>query len=352
LRRQTRPVKVGSKTIGGAAPVSIQSMTNTVTRDRDSTMQQIFRLHEAGCELVRLAVPDEASAKTLSYYKHNSPIPVIADIHFDYRLALLSIEHGADKIRINPGNIGGEDRLGQVINKASEANVAIRVGVNAGSVSKEMVKKHGGVTADTLVESALNCLDLMEKLQFYNIVISLKASDVATNVQAYERIAEFTSYPLHLGVTEAGRGYRAAVKSALGIGSLLLKGIGDTVRVSVTGDPVQEVFLAKDILQAAGVRAFGPEIISCPTCARCQVDLEALVEQVEVATKDVREPLKIAVMGCPVNGPGEAREADLGISGTGGKGGVVFKKGKIVKHAVAGDLLQIFKEELDKIITQ
>ncbi len=346
MRRKTRPVKIGAATIGGKAPVTIQSMTNTDTCDPDSTLGQIARLHEAGCELVRLAVPDERAAKLLRYYKEHSPIPIIADIHFDFRLALLSMDQGVDKIRINPGNIGGKEKLSQVVKRAAEKNVAIRIGVNAGSVQKELHKKYGGINADALVESALNTLVFFESLGFYDIVISLKASNVASTVKAYEVIADKTTYPLHIGVTEAGRGLKAAVKSSIGIGSLLLKGIGDTVRVSLTGDPVQEINVAKEILQAAGVRHFGPEIISCPTCSRCKIDLEALLDRVEEVTEGMREPIKIAVMGCPVNGPGEAREADIGISGASSKGGVVFKKGQIVKHVNNEDLMRVFEKEL------
>ena len=346
MRRKTCPVKVGAATIGGDAAVSIQSMTNTDTCDRESTLRQIVRLYEAGCELVRLAVPDESAAKLLGYYKQHSPVPLIADIHFDFRLALLSMDEGADKIRINPGNIGGKDNLSQVVKRAAEKNVAIRIGVNAGSVQKDIHKKHGGINADALVESALNTLELFESLGFYDIVISLKASNVAATVEAYEKIADKVPYPLHIGVTEAGRGLKAAVKSSIGIGALLLQGIGDTVRVSLTGDPVQEIAVAKEILQASGVRHFGPEIISCPTCARCKINLEALLDRVEKVTEGMREPLKIAVMGCPVNGPGEAREADIGISGAGSKGGVVFKKGKIVKHVKDEDLIGVFEKEL------
>ncbi len=350
MRRRARPVKVGRVTIGGDAPVSIQSMTKTDTRDQKSTREQIDRLQQAGCELVRVAVPDVQAAKMLEIYKRHTVLPLIADIHFDHDLALLAMEAGADKIRINPGNIGGKDKLGRVVARALEKNVALRIGVNAGSLSREILEKHGGATADALVESALDSLVFMEGLGFFETVISLKASNVATTVQAYKRIADQVTYPLHVGVTEAGRGTRAAVKSAMGIGALLLRGIGDTVRVSLTGDPVQEVSLAKEILQAAGVRHFGPDIISCPTCGRCSVDLEALLGEVERIAENLVEPLTIAVMGCPVNGPGEAREADIGISVASDQGGVVFKKGKVVKHAPTAEIIDVFTRELSSLL--
>ncbi len=351
MRRKSRSVRVGEVLIGGEAPVSIQSMTNTDTRDEMRTMQQIGGLHEAGCELVRVAVPDESAAEKLRLYKSASPLPLIADIQFDHRLALRALDEGADKIRINPGNIGGREKLALVARRAAQRNIPLRIGVNAGSLPAEIIAKHGGVTAEALVASALETVAFLESLHVYDLVLSLKASDVATGVEAYQRIADKVPYPLHLGVTEAGRGNRAAVKSAMGIGALLLRGIGDTVRVSLTGDPVKEIALAREILQAAGVRRFGPEIISCPTCARCKIDLEALLATVEEMVAGVRKPLKIAVMGCPVNGPGEAREADLGISMAGEQGGVIFKRGKVVKHVPAGELLAVFHKELNDVIS-
>lgn len=351
MKYETVAVRVGNVTVGGGSPVSIQSMTNTPTRDVHKTLEQINRLAQAGCEIVRVAVPDEESARALGSIKRESPLPVVADIHFDYRLALHSINEGADKVRINPGNIGGEEKLLQVVECAAERKVPLRIGVNAGSISREVRRRHGGANADALVESALLTISFLEKHRFRDIVVSLKAADVATTVKAYEQIADQSAYPLHLGVTEAGRGLRGTVKSSLGIGALLLKGIGSTIRVSLTGDPAEEIPVAKEILQASGRRTFGPEIISCPTCARCSIDLVSLLDKVEKMTQKISFPLKIAVMGCPVNGPGEAREADIGI--TGGEGfGVLFKSGKVIKKVDLDHIHQELEKELIQIISQ
>ena len=351
MRRKALPVKVAGVTIGGDAPVSIQSMTNTDTTDIMATLKQIERLFKAGCELVRIAVIDENGARSLGLIKKHSPLPVIADIQFDFKLALQCLEEGADKIRFNPGNIGDNDKLIQIIKKAKEKGTPLRIGVNSGSISRELRMKYGGATADALVDSALQTIRFLENSAFRNFIVSLKAANVLTTVEAYRKIADQIPYPLHLGVTEAGRGLKGAVKSSLGIGSLLLDGIGDTVRVSLTGDPVEEIYVAKEILQAAGVRKFGPEIISCPTCARCKIDLEQLVKKVEEAVKNIDWPLKIAVMGCPVNGPGEAREADIGISGA-NNFGIIFKAGKVFKKVALPDLFGALEKEIGKMLKQ
>ncbi|MDO9534087.1 MAG: flavodoxin-dependent (E)-4-hydroxy-3-methylbut-2-enyl-diphosphate synthase [Bacillota bacterium] len=349
MRDNSIPVKVGDVIIGGGAPVSIQSMTNTDTSDLKATLDQINKLYEAGCEIVRLAVPDEKAARALGIIKKNSLIPVVADIHFDYRLALLCIEEGADKIRINPGNIGGDEKLAQIAYKAKEKGIPLRIGVNAGSINKDLRKKYGGATPDALVESALRTIDFLEKIDFRDIIISLKASNVVTNFIAYNKISDLMPYPLHLGVTEAGRGMKGVIKYSLGIGSLLLNGIGDTIRVSLTGNPVDEIEIARLILQSARIRTFGPDIVSCPTCGRCKINLTELVEKVEVAVRDISYPLKIAVMGCPVNGPGEAREADIGISG-GNNLGVLFRDGKVLKKVASEELIHALEKEIKEII--
>lgn len=348
--RHSMAVQVGSVTIGGGTPVSIQSMTNTDTTDIKATLHQIDRLVEAGCEIVRLAVPDEKAAKSLTIIKNNINIPLVADIHFDYRLAIMALNGGADKIRINPGNIGCAEKLKQIIVRAKEKNVPIRIGVNSGSIPAELREKYGGVTKDALVETAMRTLDYFEKLKFDKIILSLKAADVLTTVQVYQSVASRVSYPLHLGITEAGRGLKGVVKSTLGIGSLLLQGIGDTLRVSLTGDPVEEIPVAREILQAAGLRHFAPEIISCPTCARCEIDLPATVDMVEEIIRNNKDivsvlPFKIAVMGCAVNGPGEAREADVGVSGGNGFA-ILFREGKVVKKVPFSELAGTLQETI------
>ena len=347
MRRKSLPIKIGAVTVGGGAPVAVQSMTNTATTDIKATLEQINKLFTAGCEIVRVAVPDEKAAGALSTLKKYSPIPIIADIHFDSRLALLSIQQGADKIRINPGNIGGKEKLLQVAACAAEKGIPLRIGVNSGSISRELRSKHKILTAEVLVESALQSIDFLENNNFNDIVVSLKATNVVLTVAAYQKISGQIPYPLHLGITEAGRGLKGAIKSSLGIGCLLLNGIGDTIRVSLTGDPAEEIFVAREILQSAGLRQFSPEIISCPTCARCQIDLETLVDETEVLIKKmgVTYPLKIAIMGCPVNGPGEAREADIGISGAEGFG-IIFKEGKVYKKVAYNEIITVLEQEI------
>lgn len=347
----TRKVKVGNLTIGGSENVIIQSMTNTDTRDVDATVNQILELEREGCELVRVTVIDEEAAKAIKKIKKRIHIPIVADIHFDYRVALFAIENGVDKLRINPGNIGSEDKIKQVAEKAKEKNIPIRIGVNGGSLEKHILEKYGHVTADALCESALYHAGLLEKFGFEDIVISLKASNVKVMYEAYSKMSKLVKYPLHLGVTEAGTFLQGTVKSAVGIGSLLLNGIGDTIRVSLTENPIEEIKVAKQILKVTGVRNDGVEIVSCPTCGRTQIDLINLAKRVEEEFKDIKEPIKIAVMGCVVNGPGEAKEADYGVAGGNGVG-LIFKKGEIVKKVdekeIINELKNIVREGIKK----
>ncbi len=338
----TRKVKVGNLTIGGSENVIIQSMTNTDTRDINATVNQILELEKEGCELVRVTVIDEEAAKAIKEIKKRINIPIVADIHFDYRVALFAIENGVDKLRINPGNIGSEDKIKMVAEKAKEKNIPIRIGVNGGSLEKHILEKYGHVTADALCESALYHAGLLEKFGFDDIVISLKASNVKIMYEAYTKMSKLVNYPLHLGVTEAGTFLQGTVKSAVGIGSLLLNGIGDTIRVSLTENPVEEIKVAKQILKVTGIRNDGVEIVSCPTCGRTQIDLINLAKRVEEEFKDIKEPIKIAVMGCVVNGPGEAREADYGVAGGNGIG-IIFKKGEIVKKVDEKDIINELK---------
>lgn len=347
-RKETIKIKVGSMFIGGDAPVSIQSMTNTDTRDVAKTVQQIHNLEEVGCELVRVTVPDMEAAQALGQIKKRISLPLIADIHFNYKYALKAMENGVDKVRINPGNIGSRERVREVARAAEEYGVPIRIGVNAGSLEKRLLEKYGGPTAEALVESALEQVRMLEEFNFNQIIISLKAAEVTKMIKAYELISEKTRYPLHLGVTEAGTAIRAAVKSGVGIGYLLLKGIGDTLRVSITGSPLKEVLAGREILRSSGVREIGPEIISCPTCGRCEIDLISLAEKVEEELETFPHPLKVAIMGCVVNGPGEAREADIGVAG--GRGaGVIFKKGEVVKKVEEDKLLEVLMEEIHSL---
>jgi (E)-4-hydroxy-3-methylbut-2-enyl-diphosphate synthase len=348
-RRKTITTAVGGVHIGGDYPVVVQSMTTTDTHNAAQTLRQIRKLKTAGCELIRLAVPDPAAIPALREIITRSPLPVIADIHFDYRLALASIEAGAAGIRINPGNIGGPQKIARVIDKAGEKGVCIRIGVNAGSLEKDLRPGVGGKgQAEAMVASALRHIAFFEKRNFRNLKISLKSSDVRQTIQAYEQLARAVSYPLHLGVTEAGTLLSGTVKSALGIGFLLYEGIGDTLRVSLTADPVQEIKVAYEILRALGLRQKGVEIISCPTCGRCQIDLLPLVARVERAVKGITRTLKVAIMGCVVNGPGEAREADLGIAG--GKGlGLLFAKGKLIRKVPEGELVEALLTEIKKM---
>ena len=335
---------IGGVQIGGGAPVVVQSMTSTDTRNVEATVRQIRALEEAGCEIVRAAVPDEEAALALREIKKGISLPLIADIHFDHRLALASIENGADAIRINPGNMKRE-KLPEVVRVAANRGIPIRVGINAGSLEKDLLERYGGPIAEALVESALRNVRLLEDLGFTAIKVSLKSSDVPTMIEAYREVSRRTDYPLHLGVTEAGTLLNAAVKSAAGIGTLLYEGVGDTIRVSVTGDPVPEVGIAYGILRALNIRAVGPDIIACPTCGRCEIDLLSVVEEVEHRLSGMREPLKIAIMGCVVNGPGEAAEADVGIAG-GKRAGMLFKKGKPVRKVAEGDLVKALLEEV------
>lgn len=343
-REKTKQVRVGKLSLGGGAPIWIQSMTNTKTRDAEATIRQIHALEEAGCEIVRATVPDRESAEAFWKIKENISIPLVADIHFDYRLAIAAVEHGADKIRINPGNIGSEDRIKAVVDACKAHHVPIRIGVNAGSLRKDLVVKYGGPTVEALVESAEENVRLLEKFDFTDIVISLKASHINLCTDAYLAFAEKYPYPLHLGVTEAGTLFDGAVKSAMGLGIMLHAGIGDTLRVSLTDDPVEEVRTARKILTFAGLRRFGPEFISCPTCGRTSIDLVKLAKQVQEALDDLTLPIRIAVMGCVVNGPGEAREADLGIAGGNGEG-LIFKKGEILYKVPEDQLLAALVRE-------
>jgi len=349
-RRKTRPVHVGSVKIGDDAPVIVQSMTCTDTRDIESTVAQIKRLEDAGCEIVRVAVPDHEAAEALSSIKKSISIPLIADIHFKYQLAIEAIERGADCIRINPGNTR-RDRIKDVIGAAKDRDVSIRIGVNAGSLEKDIMEKHGGPSAAALVESALRNIAFFEDLDFTAIKLSLKSSDVLTMIEAYRQISELTDYPLHLGVTEAGTIVNSAIKSSIGLGILLHEGIGDTIRVSISGDPVSEVSVAFGILRALGIRMRGPDIISCPTCGRCEIDLIGLSEEVERRLAGMKSYLKIALMGCVVNGPGEAADADIGIAG-GRKTGLLFKKGKVERKIKEEEFVDVLLKEIRTMIDE
>ena len=326
----TRQISVGGVPLGGGAPVTIQSMTNTRTDDVAATVEQINRLAAAGCQIVRVAVPDMAAAKAVGAIKAQIPIPLVVDIHFDYKLALECVAAGCDKVRINPGNIGGEDRVRQVADACRQKGIPIRIGVNGGSLEKPILAKYGGVTPEALVESAFGHIRLLEKFDFTDICVSLKSSSVPVTMAAYRLISEKSDYPLHLGVTETGTPRMGILKSAVGIGGLLALGIGDTMRVSLSADPVEEVYAARDILKAAGVRKDGPELVACPTCGRTRIDLIGLANEVEERLKSVDKPITVAVMGCAVNGPGEASAADVGIAGGVGEG-LLFRKGEIVK---------------------
>jgi (E)-4-hydroxy-3-methylbut-2-enyl-diphosphate synthase len=349
-RKATRQIRVGNVPVGGRAPIAVQSMTNTPTPDVGATVAQIRRLEAAGCDIVRVAVPDGAAAAALTRIKEQARIPVIADIHFDYRLAIAAARSGADGLRINPGNIGGMKKVKAVVDCARDCGIPIRIGVNAGSLEKDILKKYNGVTAAGMVESALRHIEMLRSLDFHEIKVSLKASDVPRTVAAYRLLASRTDLPLHLGVTEAGTLFSGLVKSALGIGMLLAEGIGDTLRVSLTRDPVEEVRAAFEILRALDIRHRGPEIIACPTCGRTRIDLFGIVERVERALSGVTTPIKIAIMGCVVNGPGEAREADIGVAG--GEGvGVLFRKGRVVKKFPEGRLVEVLLEEVAKFET-
>ena len=335
-RKLTREVKIGSLKMGGTNPIIIQSMCNTDTRDVEATVAQILALEKAGCELVRVAIPDMAAADAVGEIKKRIHIPLVADIHFDYRLALRVMELGIDKVRINPGNIGDEARIKQVVDMAKEKQIPIRIGVNSGSLEKE------------LVESAMKHVHILEKFGFYDIVVSIKASDVPFSIEAYRLLSEAIPYPIHVGITEAGTPYAGTIKSAVGIGTILAMGIGDTIRVSLTGDPIEEIRAAKEILKSLGLRQFGVTFVSCPTCGRTEIDLISIANEVEEKCRSIQKNIKVAVMGCVVNGPGEAKEADLGIAG--GKGvGLVFKKGEIVRKVSEDKLVAALMEEIDRI---
>jgi (E)-4-hydroxy-3-methylbut-2-enyl-diphosphate synthase len=348
VREQTKPIFVGNVQIGGNGNVVIQSMTNTNTSDFDKTIDQIYQLADAGCQIVRVAIPNMFAATAINKLKEKSPIPLIADIHFDYKLALEVIDNGIDKIRINPGNIGGKDKLQAVVKLAKANKVPIRIGVNSGSIERELLIKYGHPTAEAMVESAEKHIKLLEELDFTDIVVSLKASNVPLTIQAYKLMAEQCNYPLHVGITEAGTIFQGSIKSSVGIGAILSLGIGDTIRVSLTGDPVEEIKVAKMILKSLQLFEPSPELISCPTCGRCQIKLIELANQVEKEIENLHKPLKIAVMGCAVNGPGEAREADIGIAGGNGEG-LIFKKGKIIRKVKEDQLLAELKKEIESM---
>lgn len=346
MRRKTRQVKVGKVFIGGDAPISIQSMCNTLTKDADKTIKQIHELEEVGCEIIRVSVPDMESAAALKEIKANISIPLVSDIHFDYRLALESAKY-VDKLRINPGNIGDEEKIRLVVKEAKDRNLPIRIGVNMGSLEKDIEAKYG-LTAQALVESAKKHIQILENLGFYNTIIALKASDVPRTIEAYRLFSRLNDYPLHLGITEAGTGFTGGIKSAVGIGTLLEQGIGDTIRVSLSADPVEEIKVGKEILKALKLRQFGVEVTACPTCARANFDVAKVASAIEEKTQSIKTPLKIAVMGCAVNGPGEAKESDLGI--VGGKDGCLFyKKGQIPQKIKEDEIIDRILSEVNHI---
>ena len=345
FREKTKEIQIGNVTIGGGNKVAIQSMTNTKTEDVEATVAQILALEKAGCEIIRCAVPTMEAAQALRSIKKQIHIPLVADIHFDYRLAIAAIENGADKIRINPGNIGSRERVQAVVDKAKEYEVPIRVGVNSGSLEKELVEKYGKVTAEGLVESAMDKVHMIEEMGYDNLVVSIKSSDVLMCVKAHELIAKQCKYPLHVGITESGTVWAGNIKSSVGLGMILGQGIGDTIRVSLTGDPVEEIRTAKLVLKTLGLRKGGIEVVSCPTCGRTKIDLIGLANQVEKMVSDIPLDIKVAVMGCVVNGPGEAKEADIGIAGGIGEG-LLIKKGEIVKKVKEDELLETLRWEL------
>jgi (E)-4-hydroxy-3-methylbut-2-enyl-diphosphate synthase len=347
-KRKTRKVWVGKVAIGGGAPISVQSMTKTDTRDVSSTIRQIKKLEKASCEIIRVAVPDMEAACALPRIKQKINIPLVADIHFDYKLALKAVEFGVDKLRINPGNIGQAWKVKEIVKAASERKIPIRIGVNAGSVPRDLLAKYGKASPEALVQAAIRQIRILEDLNFNDIVISVKAFDVPTTIRAYELISKKTNYPLHLGITEAGLPQTGSIRSALGIGLLLAQGIGDTIRVSLTSDPVEEVKVGYEILKSLNLREYGPTIISCPTCGRCEIDLISMVKEVEKKLKNIKIPIKVAVMGCVVNGPGEARYADVGIAG--GKGyGLLFRKGKIIGKVKEKYLVKVLLDMVKKL---
>lgn len=355
MRKLTREIIIGNTKnnkniikIGGNNPISIQSMCNTDTRDANKTINQIKQLEEEGCEIIRVAVPDLEATKSLEKIKQSISIPLVADIHFDYRLALESIKSGVDKIRINPGNIGDEARIKQVINSAKDNNIPIRIGVNSGSLEKDLIKKYKGVTVDGLVESALRHVNIIENHDYNNIIVSIKSSNVPSTIEAYTKLSSKIDYPLHLGITEAGTVWGGSIKSSVGVGAILSMGIGDTIRISLTGDPIEEIKVAKEILKSLELRRFGIEFVSCPTCGRTEVDLISIANEVEAHCRKINKNIKVAVMGCIVNGPGEAREADIGIAGGNGYG-IIFKKGVVIKRVEEQNLIKELLELIEEL---
>ncbi|WP_120668844.1 flavodoxin-dependent (E)-4-hydroxy-3-methylbut-2-enyl-diphosphate synthase [Caldibacillus debilis] len=347
-RSKTRPVRVGNLTIGGSNTLYIQSMTTTKTHDVEATVKQIHRLEEAGCQIVRVAVPDERAANAIPEIKKRIHIPLVADIHFDYKLALKAIEGGVDKIRINPGNIGKREKVEAVVKAAKERGIPIRIGVNAGSLEKRILQKYGYPTADGMVESALDHIRILEELDFHDIIVSLKASDIRLAVEAYEKAARTFDYPLHLGITESGTLFSGTIKSAAGLGILLNKGIGNTIRISLSADPVEEVKVAKELLKIFGLASNAPTLIACPTCGRIEIDLIKIANEVEEYLQNIKAPIKVSILGCAVNGPGEAREADIGIAGARGEG-LLFRKGKIIRKVPEETMVEELKKEIDKL---
>jgi len=348
-RRNTRQISIGNIKVGGGAPISVQSMTNTDTRDHLSTISQIRRLESVGCEIIRVAVPDMEAAEKLGEIKKGISIPLIADIHFDYRLALRAVEEGVDALRINPGNIGGKAKIKSLVEAAKDRKIPIRIGINSGSIEKRLLVKYGHPTSEAMVESALNNIDMLESLNFHDIKVSLKASNVPDTIEAYKLISEKVDYPLHVGITEAGTPFSGTIKSSIGIGILLNEGIGDTIRVSLTADPMEEIRAGYEILKALGLRYRGINLISCPTCGRCEINLIELTNEVESRLAHIAMPLNVAIMGCVVNGPGEAKEAEIGIAG--GKGvGLLFKKGRVVKKIKEEDLADVFVKEVEEMV--
>ena len=343
-----REVKVGNVVVGGEYGVSIQSMTNTDTRDVEKTVLQILRLEDAGCEIIRCAVPDEEAADAIGKIKKQIHIPLVCDIHFDYKLALMCMQNGADKIRINPGNIGSQERVKAVVDMAKDKNIPIRIGVNGGSLEKDILKKYSHPTPDALIESAMRHVEILDRFDFHNVILSIKTSDVKKTIEVYEKLDKICDIPLHVGVTESGTLRGGLIKSSVGIGSLLAKGIGNTIRVSLTADPVEEIYAAKDILKVLGIKNSGAKLISCPTCGRTRIDLIKIANEVEERLKNVNKDITVAVMGCAVNGPGEAREADIGIAGGNGEG-LIFIKGEIVKKVKEDRIIDELMNEIQKL---